>query len=458
LCSSFAGSAAGDKRLSIYSPGGGYSVQVVERQGLEYAPLLDILKPLGSLEARPDKHHLKLRFNNTDAEFSDKKNQAKVGGKKFDLTANFLIEDDHGLLPLPSLSTLLPRFLGEPVAFHEAARRLFIGNVATRFSAEMDTARPSTLVLNFSSPVNPTIATEPGRLVMLFTREPVVPPGAQTLTFPDKTIPSATFQEDNGAAEISVTATIPVMALFSNQGRTITIMPVTQAPANNAAQAPPPPPPAVSTPLPAPPALTPHTSAEHGFLVVIDAAHGGDDRGATLTEKLLEKDVALALARRVRQELQAMGVATYMLRDNDASLPLDQRASAANSMRPALYIAVHSTTQGTGARLYTSLLPEPDEGRGAFVAWNSAQASSLESSQAIAHDIALELTKKEIPVRTLAAPQRPLNNLTAPALALELAPPAADPAQVVSTPYQILVAQSVASAVVRLRDKGVPPR
>src|SRR5581483_11734978 len=80
-------------------------------------------------------------------------------------------------------------------------------------------------VMSFSSPVNPAIATEPGKLRMTFTHEPVVAPGSQVLTFDGKTIPSASFQESNGAAEIVVNSTSPVMASFSNDGRTITIAP-----------------------------------------------------------------------------------------------------------------------------------------------------------------------------------------------------------------------------------------
>src|SRR5262252_5540811 len=93
--SEFAGSAAEDKRLSIYSSIAGFSVQVVDRNGHEYAPLLEILKPLGNVESKPDKHRLKLRFNNVDGEFNNGKTQARIAGNKFDLSDKFLIEEQQ---------------------------------------------------------------------------------------------------------------------------------------------------------------------------------------------------------------------------------------------------------------------------------------------------------------------------------------------------------------------------
>jgi N-acetylmuramoyl-L-alanine amidase len=454
FCPTLAGSD-GERILSIYSPARGYSVGVLDRGGHDYAALVEILQPLGSLEARTDKNKVKLRFNNLEAEFTGGKKQARVAGKKFDLPANFLVEDGRGLMPVSSLSTVLPRFLGEPVAFHEAARRLFVGNASTQFTAELDKTQASTLVFNFNAPVNPTIATEPGKLRMVFSREPLVPPGTQSLTFNDKNIPSATFQEDNGAAEIAVTSMVPVIARFSNQGRTITVAPVVQA---TAAPAPAPISPTLNQPSGAAagssatgPASQPSAHPGPRFLVVLDASHGGDERGAALTDRLAEKDIALAMARKLRQELATLGVETLMLRDSDASLTLDQRAGAANQSRAALYLCIHVATQGTGVRLYTSLLPAANQRDGLFVPWNAAQAGARETSQSITRELALELTKKEIPVRTLAAPLRPLNNVLAPAIAIELAPPSTDPAEVASAPYQLLVAQSIAATVAHAR-------
>ena len=448
------GSSADQKRISIYSTAANYSLPVTERDGRDYVGLVEILDPLGPVSAKTDGQHWKLRYKNVDGEFTASKTGAKIRGKDFDLSANFLLENGRGLVPLTSLSTLMPRFLGGPVTFHENGRRLFIGSVATQFSAELSKTTPPRLVMNFSSPVNPTISTEPGKLHMVFVREPLLPPGSQTLNFGDKTISSAIYLENNGAAEVMVTGSASLMASFSNDRRTITITAAPPTAAQNQTQMPPPPvapaniaPPPVIPPIPITPA-----SARH-FFAVVDASHGGDERGAALTDKLAEKDVTLAIARYLRQELESRGISVLMLRDSDTYLGLDQRAALANNVHPTIFISVHASSQGSGVRLYTALIPSSDENRGSFLAWDTAQSSFLTASQGALASVASELQKKLVPVRTLVAPLRPLNNITAAALAVEVAPPGSDTIKLRLPDYQQFIASAVANGVAALRDR-----
>src|SRR5208282_6294497 len=71
-------------------------------------------------------------------------------------------------------------------------------------------------------------------------------------------------------------------------------------------------------PLPAPPAN--RMSVQPAFSVVIDAAHGGTDTGARITSSLIEKDITLALAIRLRSALAARGIAVVTTRESDADL------------------------------------------------------------------------------------------------------------------------------------------
>jgi N-acetylmuramoyl-L-alanine amidase len=447
-----------EKRVSIYSTAANYSLPVVERDGREYVGLLEVLEPLGSVGARRDRDHWKLRFNAVDAEFTPSKARCKLQGRDFDLTARFLLENGRGLVPLASLSTLMPRLLGGPVTFHETSRRLFIGNVAVHFTAQVRKTTPPALVMDFTSPVNPRISTEPGKLHMTFTREPLVPPGTLTLTFDDKTIPAATYSEANGTAEIAITGAVPLFASFGNDGRTITITPTPPAVAHTQ------PPAQVANPAVAgqgvagqvpgapPPVSTPPATGRRYF-AVIDASHGGDERGAALTDQLAEKDVTLALARRLRDNLESRGLTTLLLRDSDVSLSLDQRAAMTNAARPAIYISVHATSQGSGVRLYTALLPASGASQGPFLDWNGAQSSLLPLSQLTVSGLAAEFRKRQVPVRGLAAPLRPLNNVAAAALAVEAAPPASAVADLNSPAYQELVADAVTTGLVAVRDK-----
>jgi N-acetylmuramoyl-L-alanine amidase len=448
--------AAPGKRLSVYSVAANYSLPVIQREGRDYVGLLEVLEPLGKVSAKSDRNGWRLHYNNVEGDFQIDKTHARVQGRDADLGAKFLVENNRGLVPVSSLASLLPRFLGGPATLHEDSSRLFIGSVATHFTASLSADNPPRLVFHFTAPVNPTVATEPGALRMTFSREPLVAPASPTLTFGSKAISSANYSESNGAAVVTVNASIPVIASFSRDGRTVTISPTISS-ATAAAQAPPSPVPGVpagAQPTPAAPAAPTATNpSARRYFAVVDASHGGDDHGETLSLTLFEKDVTVAFARSLRQELESRGIPTLVLRDSDANLSVDQRAIFTNADHAAIYIALHAASSGHGVRVYTALLPFGGEDRGSFRSWTSAQHASLPVSQTTANAIATEMQRRQIPVRTLAAPLRPLNNITGAAIAVEVAPQGSDSSQLTAPDYQQLVTSAVATAIAATRDQ-----
>src|SRR5271157_2743791 len=314
--------AADEKHISVYSPVAIYTLPVLDRAGHEYVGLLELLEPLGRVSSQSDGRRWRLRYNAVDAEFVAGKTRAKIRGRDFNFMAPFLIENSRGLVPLSSLSALLPRLLGSPVNFRESARRLLVGDVGIQISFQLDANNPSRLALNFSAPVNPTISTEPGKLRMVFKRDPVVSPGSQSISFDNKVITHASYSENNGDAELDVAANEPLLASFSSDRRTITV--------------------STAQPTPATPPVGPQNPAQsspganiagnlnvHRVLAVVDPAHGGEERGAALTDTLAEKNVTLGFARLLRHELEIRGFAVALLRDADTGSTLDQRAAAA---------------------------------------------------------------------------------------------------------------------------------
>jgi N-acetylmuramoyl-L-alanine amidase len=441
--------ASPEKHLAVYSVAANYSLPVVQREGRDYIGLLELLEPLGKVTAKTDGSRWRIRYNNVQAEFQVNKSRARVQDRDADLGGKFLMENQRGLVPVGSLSSLLPRILGGPVSLHEVSDRLFIGSVGTHFTAALSGDDPPKLVFRFSAPVNPTIATEAGQLRMTFSREPLVGPASPTLTFGSKVIPSATYSENNGMAVVTVNAAVPVIASFGNEGRTLVISPI-PTPAQSAT------PTATATPTPAPQPTTPPTPpvpAPRRYFAVVDASHGGDDRGETLSVALAEKDVTVALARSLRHELESRGISTLVLRDSDANLSVDQRAVFANADHAAIYIAVHASSGGHGVRVYTALLPYGDDDRGPFRSWTTAQHPTLPLSQSTASAVTSELQKRQLTVRMLSAALRPLNNLTGPAIAIEVAPQGSDVSQLTAPDYQQLVTSAVATAVAGVRDQ-----
>ncbi len=74
--------------------------------------------------------------------------------------------------------------------------------------------------------------------------------------------------------------------------------------------------------------------------IVIDAGHGGKDPG-TSAGSLREKDIALDIAKRVRDDLEERGFEVIMTRDKDVFIPLEQRAFIANSRDADLFVSIH---------------------------------------------------------------------------------------------------------------------
>lgn len=75
--------------------------------------------------------------------------------------------------------------------------------------------------------------------------------------------------------------------------------------------------------------------------VVIDAGHGGHDRGGVPGDRYAEKIYALDVARRVQARLRAAGFKTVMTRDGDYFVGLGQRCAIANSKSNAVFLSIH---------------------------------------------------------------------------------------------------------------------
>jgi N-acetylmuramoyl-L-alanine amidase len=75
--------------------------------------------------------------------------------------------------------------------------------------------------------------------------------------------------------------------------------------------------------------------------VVIDAGHGGYDRGGVPGQRIAEKDKTLDVAQRLRRILQTDGYRVIMTRDRDVFVSLGTRVAIANSYRNATFISIH---------------------------------------------------------------------------------------------------------------------
>ncbi|MGB6692072.1 MAG: N-acetylmuramoyl-L-alanine amidase, partial [Terracidiphilus sp.] len=118
------------------------------------------------------------------------------------------------------------------------------------------------------------------------------------------------------------------------------------------------------------------------YLVVLDAAHGGDDTGAKLDGGQLEKNFTLAFSVRLRSLLAARGIQVVTTREQDATVDANRRAEIANHARAQACLLLHASESGLGVHLYVSAVAPAQPAR--FVAWKTAQAEWVTRSLALA--------------------------------------------------------------------------
>jgi N-acetylmuramoyl-L-alanine amidase len=124
------------------------------------------------------------------------------------------------------------------------------------------------------------------------------------------------------------------------------------------------PPPVAAAPAPAPasaasvpaPAI-PRRRTERLVIVALDPGHGGEDPGAVGPTGLQEKDVVLAVARRLRDRINAQPNMRAMLtRDGDFFVPLHERVRKARRVQADLFVSIHADAfirpQARGASVF----------------------------------------------------------------------------------------------------------
>ena len=103
------------------------------------------------------------------------------------------------------------------------------------------------------------------------------------------------------------------------------------------------------------------------FIVAIDAGHGGDDPGAIGWHHLQEADIALAIAKKLKVEIDEIpGMSAFLTRGGDYFIPLRRRIELARRYQADLFISIHCNAsrnrEATGTEVYfLSLTGATDE-------------------------------------------------------------------------------------------------
>ncbi|NGM88593.1 AMIN domain-containing protein [Parapusillimonas sp. SGNA-6] len=96
-------------------------------------------------------------------------------------------------------------------------------------------------------------------------------------------------------------------------------------------------------PVVPPPGTATEPRQARPILVALDPGHGGEDPGAVGRNGTREKDIVLAIARRLKKLIDAQpNMRAYLTRDNDYFVPLQVRVQKARRVKADLFISIHA--------------------------------------------------------------------------------------------------------------------
>jgi N-acetylmuramoyl-L-alanine amidase len=106
--------------------------------------------------------------------------------------------------------------------------------------------------------------------------------------------------------------------------------------------------------------------------IVLDPGHGGDDHGVVGPNGVLEKQVTLQVAERLKRAIESrLGLRVVMTRNDDRMVRLDERAAIANNNKADLFISLHANA---------ALSPVPAGASVSYLSLDEAGGTSREDS------------------------------------------------------------------------------
>jgi N-acetylmuramoyl-L-alanine amidase len=393
----------------------------VTRGATDLVPVEDVLAGTGvKITSDPRGGAATLSLGTHEVALYDKKSLASVDGDLRLLSAPVAREDGRWLVPADALPRLLGPLLDRPVEWRAAERVLLLGKVAIPRVAVStfvsgDVVR---VVFEASEPVPFRVQQQEGRVTVAVPRDLLdvaLPPGklaggiVESVQFAGgrENVFSVSLGPRFRDMKASEQAQPPRLVLELHGPPLVGAGAVTERPAGGIAGA----------VRPSSAAGTPSAARSEGVrTIVIDPGHGGEEVGAKGASGSLEKDVSLAIARKLRAEIVNGGLSAFLTRDRDALVSLDERAAVANNYKADLFVSIHANaSRARGARgsevYFLSYQASDDESRRiaqaegaaepspsvtpgsdlALILWDMAQAEHLEESSALASRVQEEL-------------------------------------------------------------------
>ncbi len=467
--------------LTLVSPDGRQELPTTRVGGREMVAL-SVLAELFDLEVHDDTLAGGVTVSRGDQTIVLTPDQtlASVGGRLVSLPTPAVRVGDEWAVPLEFISRALALIVGTPLELRLQSRMLIVGGVRVpRIAVQYTRVGQAVRVTMQANPgTSASVRQESGRVVVEFDADrldvtlPLVPTGSL--------IEGITMGESAASVAINLGPDFASYDVLESAGigeaTRLTVEIRSSSVATTAAGAPAPVAPELTGPSP-----FDRPSGPVLQTIVIDPGHGGDEPGARGEAGGLEKDVTLAVARRLQAMVESrLGMRVLLTRSSDQTVRLDERAAVANNNKADLFLSLHANAslQPTVAGAEVFYLSPTEYGEQAeqmadaevpvlavfgggrrsidLVRWELAQLAHLDDSTVLARTVAERLGTR-VPMSDHALQQAPFHVLAGanmPAVLVEMGF-MTNPEQeraMASGPFQNSVAQALFESIVRFRS------
>lgn len=337
---------------TLRTPTGDQPFTYVEQAGHTYVSAEQVAAGLGGSLA-PDANGYRVTIGTNVAAFGTDSRYGVLREDLIEMPVAPIAIEGKPYVPWQFFQGLLARTASMDVAWDASARVLAVRPAQrSEVTVQVSVANIqgiSKIVLTLSSAAEYAIAREPGAYVIRF-KSPVRAPFAEQ-AYEDAHIAQLAF----AGSELRIQLTGPdvVGDAYQLESPPRVVLDLRKGA---------PPIPGQTLPMPGiRPVETPGIRT-----IVIDPGHGGKEVGAVGANGLLEKDVTLAVARKLAVALAAKtGARVVLTREDDSLVSLDQRTAIANQYKADLFLSVHMNAavvkDAKGSETYFLSLEASDE-------------------------------------------------------------------------------------------------
>lgn len=360
---------------TLRTSSGDHPFTYIEQGGQTYVSAEQVTTALGGT-LTPDANGFKVAIGGNVAAFGPDSRYGVIRDDLIEMPVPAIVVEGKPFVPWQFYQAMLAKTSSLDASWDPSARVLSLRPLARdAVAVQVSVANVegiSKIVLTLSAPAEYAILKEPDAYVVRF-KAPVRAPFPEQ-AYEDPYIAKVTFAGSDLRIQLTAPDVVGDAYQLDNPMRVVLDLRKAAAPT-----------PGAPLPLPGfrPPAELPGIRT-----IVIDPGHGGKEVGAVGPGGLLEKDVTLAVARKLAASLASKtGARIVMTREDDSLVSLDQRTAIANQYKADLFLSVHMNAavvkDAKGSETYYLSLEASDE--------LAKKAAETENASAAAHDASSDL-------------------------------------------------------------------